>query len=68
VARQEGILRLLRTASIGGAAAFVWLVVASELVALALALLARGRLGRPEGALLTAGYVVYVALAISVGD
>ena len=41
VARQEGILRLLRTASVGGAAAFVWLVVASELVALALALLAR---------------------------
>jgi cation:H+ antiporter len=59
-----GAIVLVRPIQVPAAVTSYHLPALGVTVALALALLARGRLGRPEGALLVAAYAAYVAGAL----
>ena len=60
-----GVIVLVRPLSIPPAVTAVHLPALGAATALAVALLARGRIGRAEGALLTAAYALYVGLAVA---
>ena len=60
-----GIIVLVRPLDVPEAVQHVHVPALAAATALAVALLARGRIGRAEGAVLTAAYGAYVALAIT---